>query len=187
MRVSACVTSWGATADERAAWYPCDDVLPDPDEVLFRAVPVDAPAPVMFRWLCQLRLAPYSYDLVDNLGRRSPRHLVDGIDELEVGQRVATIFGLVSFERDRHLTIAVRGHPVFGDVAITYRVEPNGDRRCRLVAALRVRYPRTVVGWLVRPWLPAGDLVMMRKQLRTLARLAARTAQGITAGQRASR
>lgn len=183
----ACVTSWGATDDERAAPYPCDDLLPDSDDVLYRATDVDAPPPVMFRWLCQLRLAPYSYDLIDNLGRRSPRHLVDGTDDLRVGQRVATIFELASFERDRHVTIIVRAHPVFGDVAVTYRVVPDGARRCRLVAALRVRYPRSVVGWLVRPWLPAGDLVMMRKQLRTLARLAGATADGITAGQQASR
>lgn len=187
MRTSGCVGSWGATDEERAASYPCDTLVPEPDDVLFRAVGVDAPAPVMFRWLCQLRLAPYSYDLIDNLGRRSPRHLVEGIDDLHVGQRIATIFELASFERDRHLTMVVRGHPVFGSVAITYRVTPAGPDRCRLVVALRVRYPRNVIGLLVRPWLPAGDLVMMRKQLRTFARLAEGTALRITAGQRASR
>lgn len=187
MRASGCVTSWGATGDERAESYPCDALVPDADDVLFRAIDVDAPAPVLFRWLCQLRLAPYSYDLMDNLARRSPRHLVDGIDDIRVGQRIATIFELASFERDRHLTMVVGGNPVFGNVAITYRVTPAGAQRCRLVVAVRVRYPRTVIGLFVRPWLPAGDLVMMRRQLRTFARLAEGTAAGITAGQPASR
>ena len=70
--------------------YPCDGLVDCPDGVLFRGVDVEAPAGVVFRWLCQLRVAPYSYDWIDNLGRRSPRELIDGLDDLEVGDRVAT-------------------------------------------------------------------------------------------------
>jgi hypothetical protein len=134
----------------------------------------------MFRWLCQLRLAPYSYDVLDNLGRRSPRTLDAGTDELVVGQRMVAIFRLASFERDRHLTLVARGHRVFGDVAVTYRVEPAGAEECRLVVKLAVRYPRHPLGRLGRWWLPAGDLVMMRRQLLNLRALAERDAH--TAG-----
>jgi hypothetical protein len=41
-----------------------------------------------------------------------------------------------------------------------------------LLAKLRVGYPRGLAGWLMRIVLPPGDLVMMRRQLLTLKRLA---------------
>ena len=115
------VRHWGSTEAERHAPYPADRYLEHPDDVLFRAVDVDAPADVSFRWLCQLRVAPYSYDLLDNFGRRSPRELTPGLDVLERGQRVMRIFRLIDFETDRHITLELddsKGRRVFGDTGI---------------------------------------------------------------------
>jgi hypothetical protein len=168
------IRTWGSTAAERALSLPCDDLLPHADDVLWRAVTVHASPATTFRWLCQLRVAPYSYDWLDNLGRRSPRTLTPGLDDLEIGQTVATIFALASFEPDVHLTlVAKRGRRVFGDLAITYAVRPD-PAGCRLLVKLLVRYPRGPWGAVARRVLPAGDLVMMRKQLRTFAALAGR-------------
>ncbi len=98
------IAEWGSTADERARPYPCDDVLRDPGQVLFRAVSIGAPPSVVFRWLCQLKVAPYSYDRIDNGGRRSPGELTPGVDHLVVGEKVM-IFELASFAVDEHLTL----------------------------------------------------------------------------------
>jgi len=171
-RTRDVIDNWGSTPEERDQRYPCDEVLPEPEQVLFRAVSVDAPPAVVFRWLCQLKLAPYSYDLVDNRGRRSPQHLVPGVDELAVGERIALIFDLVSFARDVHVTIGLRGHPAFGDVAISYVVAPAGSGASRLVAKVVLVPPAGVVGAVMRRVLPAGDLVMMRRQLLNLKALA---------------
>jgi hypothetical protein len=164
------VRGWGTTEQERAAELPCDGFMPEADDVADRAVDVAAPPEAVFRRLCQLRVAPYSYDLLDNLGRRSPRELIPGLEELELGQRFAHIFRLVDVEPGRSLTIRTDRGP-FGDVVCTYLVTPRAAGS-RLAVRLRVVYPRGPLGLLERVLLPPGDLVMMRKQLLTFAQLA---------------
>ena len=164
----------GTTADERARAFPCDRHLTGWDDDLYRGVDVAAPPAVVFRWLCQLRVAPYSYDWIDNLGSQSPRTLTPGLDELAVGQRFMQVFELVEFERDRHVTLRTRGmHWLLGVVAVTYLVIARPDGSSRLLGKLLWRAPvRGLAGRMV-VWVMAwGDLVMMRKQLLTLKALA---------------
>ncbi len=172
--------AWGSTPDERARPFPCDGLVPEPAEALFRAVDVEAPPAVLFRWLCQLRVAPYSYDWIDNLGRQSPRQLTPGLERLALGQRLMGGFELVAFEPDRHLT-AVTKAPLMGEVAASYVVAPQGARRARLLVKVLVHYAPGPIGWALRLLLPWGDLVMMRKQLLTLKRLAEASAQEVPA------
>lgn len=167
---------WGATPDEVAERYGCDELLPDAPDRLVRATRSRATPDRAFRWLCQLRVAPYSYDLLDNFGHRSPRALVPGVEDLAVGQTVMTIFTLAAFVPGRELTLRMKdGTPtaLFGDLAVSYAVRP-ADGGSRLIAVLRCTEPPGPAGALRRRLLPWGDLVMMRKQLRTLAALAAR-------------
>jgi hypothetical protein len=171
----ATVENWGSTAAERAGKFACDRLVPEPDHALFRAIAVEAPAELTFRWLCQLRAAPYSYDKLDNLGRRSPQALTPGLEELEPGQRVMTIFRLVEFEPGRSLTLLSRG-AVFGQVACTYLAEELDRERSRIVVKLLVSYPQAPHGPLLRLLGPPGDLVMMRRQLLNLKGLAERQA-----------
>ncbi len=167
------VYHWGSTAAERAEPFPCDELLPDAAQTLFRAVDVAAPAPRVYRWLCQLSVAPYSYDRLDNRGRRSPQTLTPGCERLEVGQRMVSIFRLAAFEPNRSITLVSKGR-VFGHVVITYRVRETAPGRSRLVAKLLCSPPRAQPwGLAMRALLPPGDLVMMRRQLLNLAGLAA--------------
>lgn len=167
---------WGATAAELALRYGCDDLVPRPAEVWFRAVTVRAPRSHVFRWLCQLKVAPYSYDVIDNWGRRSPRTLTPGADALRRGETVMTIFELADFEADEHLTLRLTDPTalvLFGPFAVTYALHEEAPEQCRLVAKLNVGEPgggaleavrRRVLAW--------GDLAMMRRQLATLRDLA---------------
>jgi hypothetical protein len=170
---------WGADAADMTAAYPCDQVSPDPAAVWYRAVTVHAPLPVVFRWLCQLKVAPYSYDLVDNGGRRSPRMLTPGVEQLATGQRVMSIFELVDFDQDAHLTIRLtspRALALFGPLAGTYAVRELDATRTRLVVKLNVGLRGDNLLHRTRRWALAwGDLVMMHRQLRNVRHLAETT------------
>ncbi len=122
------------TAAERAASHPCDSYLTAPWRGLLRAVDIDAHPDIVFRWLCQLKIAPYSYDLLDNGGRRSPRQLTPGADELAVGQPFL-VFQITDFEPGSHISGTGR-QPfvrIFGPLAGTYIVTPRGANGSRLV------------------------------------------------------
>lgn len=163
--------TWGTTVAERKLPFPCDRLLPEPDDALYRAVDVDAPVKTLFLWLCQLRVAPYSYDWLDNLGRRSPQRLTPGLEQLEAGQRFMRIFELAAFEPGKSITLQT-GRGRFASAVVSYVAEARPAGGSRLLVKVSVQYSR---GWIALPMrlgLAPGDLVMMRKQLGELKRLA---------------
>ncbi|GAA2450110.1 hypothetical protein [Agromyces soli] len=166
---------WGPPlTDEPSGRVP----LPGPHVVATRAVRTTASPQSLFLWLCQLRRAPYSYDWLDNFGRRSPQRADPTMTRLAVGQRFMTIFTLLVFEADRSLTLGMRpGAPsrLFGALVVEYRVDRLPDDVRQLGAILRM--PASGPGAAARNTALAwGDLVMMRKQLHELRRLAERDA-----------
>ena len=171
--------TWGTEEAERRLPFPCDRYVERAEAAYFRGITVRARPATLFRWLCQLRVAPYSYDWIDNRGRRSPRTLTPGLDELAVGQSVMSIFTLVDFAKDRHLTLRIKhgtgAFSLFGDLALTYLIVPETPERCRLLVKIVARYPRGFRGALMRWGLPWGDLVMMRRQLLSFKALAEAT------------
>lgn len=165
---------WGTTEEERALPFPCDDFVERIDAAAWRGVTVEADAATIFRWLCQLKAAPYSYDWIDNWGRQSPRTLTPGLERLERGQRVMQIFDLVAFEPDRHLTLRTRrfASRLWPTVAVSYRLRPHPSGGTRLLAKLAIQARPGRLGALLTRALLLGDWVMMRRQLLNLKALA---------------
>jgi hypothetical protein len=156
---------WGVTADEMRAAYPCDRYVPEPTLQAWRAVTIDAPVDVVWSWLVQVRLAPYSYDLIDNLGRRSPRTLLH-LDDPEVGDPFSSTAGrpvgrVLGLEHQAHLTARIMG------TVLSYQLRPAGHGRTRLTLKFVGDVPR-----LLAPALALGDLVMARRQLLNLKKCA---------------
>ncbi len=145
---------------------PCDRHLSDPVVVCDRAVSIAAPPHLVYAWLCQLRVAPYSYDLFDNWGRPSPRDRDPHLTELAQGQRFMTLFELIDHTPGAQITLRAKG------VAVTYAVRPD---QAGEGARLHVRARFRGRSWMIAPLL-LGDFVMMRKQLLTLRDLAEREA-----------
>ncbi len=167
---------WGIRLAEMRSerWLDATHRSLDPDETWYRAVSVNAPVQTVFRWICQLRAAPYSYDWIDNFGRQSPRQLTDGLERLEIGQRVMMIFRVDDFLIDRFMTI-VPSPParlLCSDLRITYRCAPVGKNQTRLMARVHIRYPNHPFRSLISAFLQPADLLMMRKQLLNLKQLA---------------
>lgn len=151
------------------ASLPCDTLRPRNGVPADRAISIDAPPSITFAWLCQLRVAPYSYDALDNFGRRSPRERDPELLRLEVGQRFMTLFTLQSFISGEQITLRANR------VAVTYAVRPE-RAGSRLHARVQFGGPRVLARLLA-----LGDLVMMRKQLLTLRSLAEQEAAAAAA------
>ncbi len=176
------VKNWGAKPEEVRASYPCDALGFAHDDVFHRAVAIAAPPELVYRWLCQLRAAPYSYDLLDNFGRRSPSRLTPGLERLARGQRAMVIFRILDFTPDADLTLGLAlrlAAPVMGDFAGSYRVRAAGATT-RLAVRVLVRYPRGPYGRFLRLVIPYVDLAMFRKQLLTLKKYSERDARAAT-------
>jgi hypothetical protein len=156
---------WGVSDEEIARPYPCDEFVTSPALQAWRGVSVRAPTETVWPWVTQIRLAPYSYDWIDNLGRRSPRELV-GLPEPEVGDRFTTAGGrelgrIVSVDPGEQLTATIIG------AFMSYVLVPRDHDTTRLLLKVVTR----TSSWL-DPVLSFGDLIMARRQLLNLKRLA---------------
>jgi hypothetical protein len=167
--------AWGTTEEDRAMSFPCDSHLIPPLVSYYRGVEVQAPKEVVFRWLCQIRIAPYSYDWFDNLGRQSPRELTPGLERLAVGQALLVMFRIVEFVENEHITVLGETFEWLAGqkIAMTYRVVPCTSSSCRIITKLAAHHgPITFLNRIRREYNPIGELPLMRKQLLTIKKLA---------------
>jgi hypothetical protein len=160
---------WGVTPEETIRRYPCDEIAPNPVLQAWRGVTVRAEPEQVWLWVKQIRLAPYSYDWIDNLGRRSPQQLC-GIPDPVPGEPFTRALGgrrfgqVLTVDPGEQLTGRIMG------AVMSYLLVPV-DSTTRLLLKVVSSHGR-----LTAPLLSVGDLVMARRQLLNLAQLAERTA-----------
>ncbi|MGI8414374.1 MAG: polyketide cyclase [Solirubrobacteraceae bacterium] len=113
------------TPDETRRRYPCDDIVPDATLQAWRGVSVRATPEAVWPWVAQIRLGPYSYDWIDNLGRRSPQQL-KRLSDPDAGKSFTKALGgrrfgrIVAVTPGEQLTARIPG------VVTSYLLVPDG-------------------------------------------------------------
>jgi hypothetical protein len=169
--------NWGATDDEIQSPVVGDHICPDARIVATRSITISAPPNEVFPWIRQMgfkRAGWYSYDIIDNLGRKSATSIHEDWQDVTTGSQVPA--GLMSFtaaivEPPRSFVLQV-GSPtrpmkrLCFTLAYELRDDPAGTRLVTRMRS-RVNVPTGVV--IERLLLGPGDGIMLRKQLLNIA------------------
>lgn len=163
------------------------DSLPDistsQSRELLRRVEINAGAPDIFVWLNQLRLAPYSYDFIDNKRRKSPRYIIENLPPLKINTHFLLSFHILEFEDNSFiacrfcepintpLSIYLRG------LFLEYRIVKQGDRSI-LWCKIKGYYNTDLSSRGFFIFFSAINKIMMNKQLKNLKKLSELTAAG---------
>jgi hypothetical protein len=131
-----------ATPEEARRPLPGDEVISHPIMSQTHAITIDAPPEQVWPWLVQLgcgRAGWYSYDLLDNGGRRSATTINPAWQHLAIGDVLPAVpgardaFVVMDFTPSRMLLLGV---PM---------VTPAGEAGESAPASAHVSYPRTMV------------------------------------------
>jgi uncharacterized protein YndB with AHSA1/START domain len=199
MRLASC----RATREEKIRPMACDLLVPDPILSVTHAIDLAVPPGRAWPWLAQMgagRAGWYSWDLLDNGGRRSADRLVPEFQHVDVGDVLPAVpgerdvFVVAHAEPPHDLVLHWAAPDGRSRVSWEFRIEPapGGSRlvvRSRMnalaleaarqdtadagSAALGARIETTLLRFpfpLVRPFARIGHRIMQVRQLRGLKR-----------------
>lgn len=167
---------WGATPAEIKGPVVGDHLCPDARLVATRSITIGAPPESVFPWIRQMgfgRAGWYSYDLIDNLGRKSATSIHPQWQDVVSGSSVPA--GPMSFiativEEPTAFVLEVppprKGRPRLC-FTLAYELRPI-DRGTRLVTRLRATVSVPGGRIIERGLLGPGDGIMVRRQLLNL-------------------
>ncbi len=171
---------WGATDQETASAVVGDELVPDARVSATRCITIRAAPESVFPWIRQMgfgRAGWYSYDLLDNLGRRSARRIHPEWQGIVPGSSVPA--GPMSFEativdppRAFVLSMAPsRREPRRINFTLAFELRAHAEGT-RLVTRVRIRINAPGGRFIERFVLGPGDGLMVRKQLLNLKKRA---------------
>jgi len=169
---------WGATKEEIESSVIGDDICKNATLVATRSITIAAPPQDVFPWIRQMgfgRAGWYSYDWLDNLGRKSASTIHDEWQSVAAGDKIPS--GPISFiaaivDAPRHFVLEIKSPAkkspgkkspkMHFTLAYELRDDPQGTR---LVTRMRSRVNLPLGSLFEKLILGPGDGIMLRRQL----------------------
>ena len=177
---------WGATSEEIHGSVVGDDLCADASLIATRSITIKAPPQEVFPWIRQMgfgRAGWYSYDWLDNLGRKSATRVHEEWQSVESGDTVPS--GPISFtaaivDAPRHFVLEIKSlgkksPKLHFTLAYELRDDPQGTR---LVTRMRSHIKLPLGSLFEKFILGPGDGIMLRRQLLTINKHASPFVEG---------
>lgn len=159
---------WGATIKEINEEMIGDEIVSNPTFNSTRAVTVNARPEHIYPWIIQMghkRAGWYSYDWIDNLGKKSSEKIIPEYQYIEEGQIFPISpdgkqgFFVKSFDINHYVLLWDKE----GGTTWLWKLNHVDDKHTRLITRVRIRYPWFSPMILFFLLLDVGDFFMMRK------------------------
>jgi len=177
---------WGATNEEIHGSVVGDELCADATLIATRSITIKAPPQDVFPWIRQMgfgRAGWYSYDWLDNLGRKSATRVHEEWQSVESGDTVPS--GPISFtaaivDPPRHFVLEIKSFAkkspkLHFTLAYELRDDPQGTR---LVTRMRSHIKLPLGSLFEKLILGPGDGFMLRRQLLTINKHASPVTEG---------
>ena len=141
-------------------FIPGDENYSSKDWIMDEEISINASTDKIWPWLVQMgngRAGWYSYDWLDNLGKKSFDYVDENLQNIEIGQKIS-IFTVANFKENEFLTLDYSEN-----CNMTWFLKPQNEKTI-LITRLRVKGPK----WLLKYTLGPGHLLMQLKQFKEL-------------------
>jgi len=163
------------------------DSFPEQSEtecrVLLRHTEIKSTASYIYPWLTQFRIAPYSYDILDNRHRRSPHFIIDNLPPLKLNSHFLLAFHIFGFRENSFIAgrFCLPVNPPVSrylkEMFIEYRIQELGTSSM-LWCKVRAELNATIASRGFFFVFSVINRMMTKRQLRNVKRLAENLAAG---------
>ena len=150
---------------------------------LLRCIEINAKASDIFVWLKQLRIAPYSYDFIDNRCRKSPDYIVENLPPLKANTHYLLAFHILEFEENSFVVCRFCepiNPPVnlyMKELFFEYRIGEQGTKT-KLWCKIKGHFNNDIFSKGFFFIFSVVNKIMMARQLKNIKKLSERLALG---------